>query len=201
MGPYYLTALIALLGPVRRVSGSAGITFPERTIGSKAWFVATIAVTTPTHVAGLLEFAGGPIGTLVTSFDIPVEMSASDLPRIEIYRTEGNVRIHDPNEFGGPVCLRLAGWRAWREVRSDSPYTANMRGLGSIDLARAIRQGGAFRANGKMAFHVLDAMQSILESAQGCRRIELTSDCERPEPMSLTLEIPDPDQTLAEQAR
>ena len=78
MGPYYLTALIILLGPVRRVTGSARITFPERTITSQPKYGKKITVNTPTHVAGVLDFANGAIGTIVTSFDV----WSAELPRI-----------------------------------------------------------------------------------------------------------------------
>ncbi|HEU5369624.1 MAG TPA: Gfo/Idh/MocA family oxidoreductase, partial [Ktedonobacterales bacterium] len=99
MGPYYLTALVALLGPIRRVTGSARITFPERTIASAARYGQTINVETPTHIAGVLDFASGVIGTIITSFDV----WSSRLPRIEIYGTRGSLGVPDPNTFGGPV--------------------------------------------------------------------------------------------------
>ena len=78
MGPYYLTALVTLLGPVRRATGSARISFPERTIGSEPKRGATIWVETPTHIAGVLDFESGPVATLVTSFDV----WAAEVPRI-----------------------------------------------------------------------------------------------------------------------
>ncbi len=87
MGPYYLTALVALLGPVARVTGSARISRPTRTISSQPRDGEVIDVEVPTHVAGLLDFASGPIGVLVTTFDA----QASELPRIEIYGTDGDL--------------------------------------------------------------------------------------------------------------
>ena len=87
MGPYYLTTLINLLGPIRRVTGTAKITFPERIITSQPKYGTKITVNTPTHIAGLIDFAGGAVGVLVTSFDV----WSHQLPRIEIYGTDGTL--------------------------------------------------------------------------------------------------------------
>ena len=116
MGPYYLTALIALLGPIRRVSGSHGSGFAERTITSAPLSGQTVEVEVPTHVAGVLDFQNGAIGTIVTSFDV----WASRAPRIEIYGTEGTLSVPDPNNFGGPVVLQR-GRDEWREVSLTHP--------------------------------------------------------------------------------
>src|SRR5438093_11346533 len=112
MGPHYLTALVSLIGPVRRVTGSVRATFPEREIGSEPRRGQKIPVNTPTHVAGVVDFASGAIGTIITSFDV----WAHSLPRIEIYGSEGSLAVPDPNTFGGPVRLRRAGEAEWREM-------------------------------------------------------------------------------------
>ncbi|MCY0903078.1 MAG: Gfo/Idh/MocA family oxidoreductase, partial [Firmicutes bacterium] len=101
MGPYYLTALVFLLGGIERVTGSARVTFPERTITSEPKRGTRIAVETPTHIAGVIDFTSGAIGTLITSFDIQAGTSA--FPPLEIYGTEGSLRVPDPNTFGGSV--------------------------------------------------------------------------------------------------
>ena len=103
MGPYYLTALIALLGPIKRLSGLARISYPERTILSTPKAGTKITVTTPTHITGTLDFASGAIGTLTTSFDA---FGGTSLPSIEIYGSKGTILVPDPNTFGGPVRLR-----------------------------------------------------------------------------------------------
>ena len=126
MGPYYLTSLISLLGPIRRVTGSAQTSFSARTIGSGPKQGQAIAVNTPTHVAAVLDFEDGAVGTLITSFDV----WASQLPRIEIYGSEGSLVVPDPNTFGGPVYLRRATDKAWTEVELTHGYTENSRGLG-----------------------------------------------------------------------
>src|SRR5215210_783616 len=105
MGPYYLTALISLIGPVQRVAASARSTFPTRLIGSEPKKGQIIQVTTPTHIAATLDFANGAIGTIITSFD----MWGYNLPRIEIYGSEGSLSVPDPNRYDGPVRLLRAG--------------------------------------------------------------------------------------------
>jgi predicted dehydrogenase len=183
MGPYYLTALVALLGPVRRVTGSTRLTFPERTITSQPKYGTKITVTVPTHVAGLLDFADGTVATIITTFDV----WAAELPQIEIYGTEGTLSLPDPNTFGGPVRIRRAGASEWSTLPLTHGYTANSRGLGVADLAYALRAGRPHRANGELAYHVLDIMQAIHEAAREGRHIDLTSTCDRPAPLPLGL--------------
>jgi len=176
MGPYYLTALISLLGPIRRVTGSARITRAERVIGSDPLKGQMIDVTVPTHIASVLDFAAGPVATLVTSFDV----WASETPRIEIYGTEGTLSVPDPNTFGGPVRLRKAGEEAWTEVDLTHGYADNSRGVGLADMAVALRSGRAHRASGDLALHVLDAMESIHVASAEDRHVLLRSTVERP---------------------
>ncbi len=179
MGPYYLTALTSLLGPVRRVTGSTRVSFPERVIGSEPLRGQVIKVNTPTHIIGVLDFAAGAIGTIVTSFDV----WSSELPRMEIYGSKGTLSLPDPNTFGGPVRVRLAGEQSWNEVPITLGYTENSRGLGVADMADAIRTGRTHRANGQLAYHVLDLMHTIHDASRQGQHIEMTSSCERPEPL------------------
>ena len=179
MGPYYLTALVSLLGPVARVSGATRITRPQRTITSQPRYGEVVDVEVPTHVAGLLDFAAGPIGTIITTFDV----QASNLPWIEIYGTAGTLAAPDPNTFGGPVRLRLAGDSEWQEIPVTRPYTENSRGLGLADMAEAWRSGRPHRANGDLAYHVLDIMHAIHDASTEGRHVMLESTCTRPEPM------------------
>jgi predicted dehydrogenase len=183
MGPYYLTALISMLGPVKRVTGSARITFPERTITSQPLYGTVVEVETPTHVAGILEFASGAVGTILTSFDV----QASALPPIEIYGSEGTLAVPDPNIFGGPVRVRRSPAADWEEIPLTHGYTENSRGIGVADMAYALRSGRAHRANGELAYHVLDVMQAFLDSSLEGRHIELSSTCSRPAPLPVGL--------------
>lgn len=179
MGPYYLTALVSLLGPVQRVSGATRITRSQRTITSQPRYGEVINVEVPTHVAGLLDFAAGPIGVIITTFDV----QASTLPWIEIYGTAGTLAAPDPNTFGGPVRLRLAGDSEWKEVPVTRPYTENSRGLGLADMAEGIRTGRAHRATGELAYHVLDIMHAIHDASAESRHVLLESTCARPDAM------------------
>ena len=179
MGPYYLTALVALLGPVRRVTGSARITFPERTITSKPKYGAKVRVEVPTHVAGVLDFACGAVGTIVTSFDI----WAANLPRIEIYGSEGGLSAPDPNGFRGSVLLRRAADQQWQDVPLTHGYIENSRILGAADMAYALRSGRPHRASADLAYHVLDVMQALHEASEAGRHVVLESTCARPAPL------------------
>ncbi len=183
MGPYYVTALVNLIGPVARLTGATRITHPERTITSQPLYGEKITVEVPTHLAGLLEFQSGAIGTIVTSFDV----WHHDLPRIEIYGTEGSISVPDPNSFGGPVKLRRAGAETWSDMPLSHGYEDQSRGVGVADMAYALRSGRPHRASGELTFHVLDVMQSIQESAESGRHIALESTCSRPAPLPLGL--------------
>ncbi|MGI6081598.1 MAG: Gfo/Idh/MocA family protein [Limnochordia bacterium] len=183
MGPYYLTALVSLIGPVSRVAGYTRTTFPQRTILSEPKRGQVIDVEVPTHVIGILDFAQGALATIVTSFDV----WGGQVPRIEIYGTEGSLSVPDPNTFGGPVLVRRGGSKEWSEMPLVFGYHTNSRGLGVADMAHAIRAGRAHRANEQLAYHVLDVMVSIHDAADTGRRAELESTCQRPAPFPLGL--------------
>lgn len=183
MGPYYLTALVNLLGPVKRVTGSAQISFAERTITNQWNYGEKIPVETATHIAGVMDFHSGAVGTIITSFDI----WAANLPRIEIYGSEGSLSVPDPNTFGGPVLLRRAGASEWREMPLSHGFIKNSRGIGVADMATALRSGRAHRANGDLAFHVLDLMHAFHDSSREGRHIMVESNCDRPAALPLGL--------------
>ena len=183
MGPYYLTALISLLGPVRRVTSSARITSPERVIGSEAKRGQIIKVNTPTHVAGVLDLADGPVATLITSFDV----WGHNLPPIEIHGTEGSLSVPDPNMFGGTVRVRRAGATEWSSVPWTHGYSENSRGIGVADMAAASQSGRPHRASGDLAYHVLDIMHALLDASVEGHAIELTSGEGRPAPLPMGL--------------
>jgi predicted dehydrogenase len=190
MGPYYLTALVALLGPVRRVTGATRISFPERKISSQPLAGGAITVNVPTHVTGLLDFAEGPIATIVTSFDV----WSHNTPRLEIYGSEGTLSLPDPNTFGGPVRVRGAGEREWTDVALTYGNTGNSRGLGVLDLAAALRQNRPQRASGDLAYHVLDIMHAVHDASREGRHVNLESSVTRPAPLPVGL----PDGTVGD---
>jgi len=179
MGPYYLTVLVSLLGPVRRAVGMARASFPTRTITSRPRAGQRIDVQVPTHVAGVLELAGGAIVTLLTSFDI----WHANLPPIELYGADGSLGLPDPNGFGGRVRLRKADDEQWQTIDPRPRYLDNWRGLGPADAARALRSGRRPRADGTLALHVLEVMHAILQASESGRCIELTTTCDRPAPL------------------
>ena len=183
MGPYYLTALVSLMGPVRRVCGSTRVTFPERRITSQPKFGAIIKVNTPTHIAGVMDFASGAIGTIVTSFDV----WAQSHPPIEIYGSTGTLQVPDPNGFGGTVRVRRAVDSEFREMPLSHGFAQNSRGVGVADMAYALRTGRRHRANEALTYHVLDIMHSFHDSSDAGKHVTLESTCERPAPFPMNL--------------
>jgi predicted dehydrogenase len=181
MGPYYLTTLVSLLGPINRVSGSARISFPTRPITSQPLAGQTITVTTPTHVSATLEHASGPLSTLVVSFDVQKSQHAW----IEIYGSTGTLRVPDPNTFGGPIFVskRVEKDKVWEEIPITREPVKENRGIGVADMVRAIAEDRPHRASGEMTYHVLDLMHCIYESSNEGRHIVPTSRCERPAPL------------------
>ncbi len=172
MAPYYLTALINLLGPVKRVSCLARASFPERIAKDGH----AIPVNTPTHVAGNLEFANGALATLITSFDV----WHSQLPRIEIYGSTGSLVAPDPNWFGGKILVRGENDADWREIPVELPFTENLRGLGVADMARGIRTQAPYCCTGELTYHVVDIMTALLKSAEKHKALAVKSTCPRP---------------------
>lgn len=190
MGPYYLTALVALLGPATRVAGSCGKGFDTRTITSQPKHGETITVSTPTHLAGTVDFANGAIATIITSFDV----WAHTLPNIQIHGTKGSLQVPDPNSFGQgrdalhPIKVWTTEKPEWTDVEYSHGYRVNSRGVGVADLARAAQTGRAHRANGDMANHVLDIMQSFIDSSEQSAHVALKTTCERPAPLPTGLQ-------------
>ena len=180
MGPYYITALAVLIGPIRRVTGSARITWPERPLGNPQF-----QVQTPTHIAGIMDHESGAISTIITSTDVwPTE-----LPRIEVYGETGSLSVPDPNFWGGPVRLRKPGEREWTEVPLTHSYGVDSRGIGLAEMMRSERLGRPHRASGALAYHVLDVMQGFHDASRDGRHIAITS--EYPQPRPLPMDLPD----------
>ncbi len=178
MGPYYLTALVTLLGPVRRVTGLASTPRTTRTIGSGPRAGNEFPVEVATHVAGVLEHENGAITTLMMSFDV----WAAALPRIELYGTNGSLSVPDPNGFDGEVKLYEPG-KEWRTIPANAGYPNAGRGTGVADLAAALTTNTEHRANGAVAYHVLDIMESLLRATEQGQTQAVTSTCPRPTPV------------------
>jgi predicted dehydrogenase len=197
MAPYYLSALVNLLGPVARVLAMSGIGFPERVITAESPRKGhRITVETPTHVTALLEFASGAQVTFCMSWDV----WKHGHPAIELYGTEGSLRVPDPNFFGGQVELTERGkdWRVmdssemplgkpnWRSPNwaPELPDRANYRALGLADLASAVLHGAPHRSSGRLALHVLEVMHSILQGSATGAPMAITTSLDRPAPLA-----------------
>ena len=176
MGPYYLTALVNLLGPICQVSAVTATTYKTRTITSEPRKGETIFVEVPTHVSSTLAFHSGAIITLVMSFDVHKH---SGHP-IELHGETGSMQVPDPNTFGGPVKLALSKRDDWKEQPLINSYTENMRGIGAADLAYALSVNRPHRCSSKLAFHVLDVMQALHEASDQRTHLTVESSCERP---------------------
>jgi predicted dehydrogenase len=179
MGPYYLTALIQLLGPARLVTAVGRTTYPTRTIGSGPHQGDAIAVEVPTHVSTTIEYDSGAIATLVTSFDVV----ATRHRFIEIYGSEGTLSVPDPNRFDGTVAFFRLGDTDWTPIELKAPTMPQQRGIGMADMGWAARTGRPHRASGTQAAHVVDLMASAITSSEKHVVVELATTCERPEPL------------------
>ncbi len=178
MGPYYIHALVNLLGPVQRVSAEAGVQITPRTITSEPKRGQTIDVETPDHITASLQFEDGAIGTLVTSFAGQHSPHDAQNP-ITVYGTEGTLRVPDPNGFDGPVYLRH-GPDGEDELIESAFAHPNGRSLGVAEMIEAIAAGRSPRASGALAWHALQVMHAALMSSEEGRRIEVPHEIERP---------------------
>lgn len=200
LGPYYLTAMVFLLGPISRVAGLSRRAFDRRMIENGPRNGEWMPVEVDTHVESLLEFRSGVIGSMTMSFDV----WDSETPRLEIYGTEGTICIPDPdpvhgaNDFHGPVLYRTretsrwthqprpVGRDDWQLARNTHGFNENARGLGLLDLAYAVKNGRPPRASAQMAYHICEVMDGILEAPKRGRFVDIASTCERPLPLPET---------------
>jgi predicted dehydrogenase len=185
MGPYYITAMVNLLGPVRRVSALASRSHDSRVIATGPRAGQAVGVDALTHVAGVMEFDSGALIQIVTSFDV----RAHGHNPLELYGTEGSMLIPDPNRFDGAV--QLWGDDDWQPQPVRHAYgDGNYRGLGLADMADAILHNRPHRASGDLALHALDVIESLIASATGGHAVALSTSCARPEALA-------PDATLS----
>jgi predicted dehydrogenase len=183
MGPYYITDLVNLFGPVSRVAGFAMSPRKERLITSEPRNGERIPVQIATHVAGVLAFANGAVVQIGMSFDVA---GHKHVP-LEIYGTEGTLIVPDPNHFGGEVQLLKKGG-AFEEQQLTSPYAdGNYRSIGVADLAYALRSNRPHRANGSLALHVLEVMEAFQTASDTGQTVSITTHTERPAPIAESL--------------
>ncbi|OUM43279.1 Gfo/Idh/MocA family protein [Arthrobacter sedimenti] len=183
MGPYYVTALVTLLGPVTSVIGAASHTRKERTIGGGPRAGETIPVSIDTHVTGVLVHESGALSTLVMSFDAVQTRSSN----IEIHGEQASLTVPDPNYFDGEVSICTLANReiGWETIPTSAGYIGAGRGYGLADMALT-PASEQHRANGQLAYHVLDVMESLLRSAADGSSVPVLSTAERPAAVALT---------------
>ena len=175
MGPYYLTALVNLLGRVESLTGITTKSFETRTVTSSPHYGQSVKVEVPTHVNGIMQFANGAVGTITTTFDV----YHNDGAVLEVYGTKGTLRVPDPNGFGGPVMLLRPEDGGLKEIPLVFHYRDNSRGLGVADMAKALRAGRPMRAGSEQTLHVLEIMTAFEKSSREGRLITLESSYER----------------------
>jgi predicted dehydrogenase len=184
MGPYYLTDLVQLLGPVSEVVAFGTVGRARRVIAKGPRAGSEIPVECTTHVAGLVRFEAGAVVQIATSF----EVWAHKHTPIELYGTEGSLAVPDPNRFGGEVelCRASGDWQAMPQTHGYADD--NYRIIGVVDMAVAIAQGRPHRASGELAFHVLEVMEALVGSCEGSGIVTIPSRCARPKPMPAGLQ-------------
>ena len=200
MGPYYLTALVNLLGPAKEVWGSLMWNKKNRIIGIGPRKGKSIRVLCPTTYLGTIFFKNKTIIRFTLSFDV----IAHHRNHIELYGDKGSILVPDPNMFGGSVytCKKLGG--TWKEHKTnrmplgkinirekslranEAPINANYRGVGLAEMAYCIKKKKKHRCNGELSFHVLDIIQSIMRAAKKKERINIKSTCKIPKKFTLS---------------
>ncbi|MEA2012589.1 MAG: Gfo/Idh/MocA family oxidoreductase [Verrucomicrobiota bacterium] len=181
MGPYYITALVNLLGPVKSVLGYTKASFTERVATCKELYGKKLPVEVPTHYSGTIEFVNGALINIIMSFDV----KAHSHNCIEIYGSQGSIKVPDPNTFAGDILVKRAN--EWEKLPYSHIYTENMRSIGVADMADAINNKRENRASGILAYHVLDVMLAFEDSSHSGKRVELESTCKQPEKLPMGL--------------
>ena len=185
MGPYYITAIVALLGPVRRVAGFASMRTGDRTIEVGPRTGEVFRASTPTHTTAALELRSGATATLVASFEAPSQYVCD----LQIYGSDGAIALPDPNNFGGSLRVRR-GQGEWEDVLYASLGPRECRGLGLSEMVDAIDAGRPHRASGQLGRHVVDVARSILQSAAEGTAVEVEESADQPAPLPVTMKAP-----------
>lgn len=192
VGPYYVTDLIQLIGPVRRVTAFTGMARTTREVTAEGPYKGTvIKVGTPTTIHGVLEFHSGAIVTIGASWDV----YSHGHHNIELYGTEGTVYVPDPNFFGGDVVISDQSGTKTKVEPWDHPFgkvnqtdnsgnqRANYRTAGLADMMQSVEQGRPARCGLDVALHAVDVMTSLLKAGESGAVVTLTTTCERPAPL------------------
>lgn len=178
MGPYYVTALIHLLGPVKSVFATTSAAASTRLATGKEHLGEVLPVEIPTHYAGNLLFHNGTLITMVMSFDV----LATQHKNIEIHGDQASLQAPDPNAFGGPVSIYRRSTEAWEGVPLLFDYKENSRSIGVADMAHAILANRPHRCDGSLALHALEVMTAFQRSHEKGGWRDLESTCKQPAP-------------------
>lgn len=194
MGPYYVTNLVNLVGPVKRVVAMANMARAERVIGNGPRNGEAVPVTTPTNIHAVLEFENGAHISLMGSWDV----IANKHTNMELYGVDGAILVPDPNFFGGELQVAVRGPSGFEGVQVwDHPLTsakfktgdgrmvANYRAAGLADMMAAHESGREHRCSLDRALHVVDVLTSILKSAEEGRFVDIVTRCTQPAPFGI----------------
>tara|TARA_B100002051_G_C16741159_1_gene644404 strand:+ start:1869 stop:3026 length:1158 start_codon:yes stop_codon:yes gene_type:complete len=199
MGPYYLTALVNLLGPAKQVWGSLMKSKKKRRIGIGPKKGKLIKVNCPTTYLGTIFFKNNSIIRFTLSFDVV----AHHRNHIELYGEEGSIIVPDPNMFGGSVYVSKKLGGTWKEYKTDkmplgkinirqkslraneASINANYRGVGLSEMAYCIKNKKKHRCNGELSLHVLDIIKSIMKAASQKKRVNINTSCKIPKKFNL----------------
>jgi len=187
MGPYYLTTLIFLLGPVLSVQAHSSKAFPKRKITSSEKFGQKIDVEVPTHVVSILEFKNNISVNMVTSFDI----WKTDVPDIEIYGTEGTISVPNPDFFNGEARLCRKGNTEWEKITGINNFNKESRGIGLLEMIYSIKNNKNHMANIELSFHVLEVMEKIIIYSEEGKRYKIESSCKKPDSLKKDIDLDD----------
>ncbi len=174
LGPYYLTALVFLFGPVVKVTGTGPLRFPERVSNLPDSEGQTFRVTQPSTTAATLEFADGTVAALLSTCDVPKYM-----PRVEIYGTQAAITLADANNYAGP--FQVHGQTTTPRLEEGEGFAQPGRGLGVVEMAWALRTGRNPQAGGELMYHILDVMLAVYEAAESGCAVKIESTVARPE--------------------
>lgn len=189
MGPYYITALINLLGRVDTVCGMTQISYPTRPILSEKKYGTVMQVDVPTYVMGTLRFESGAVAEVFTTFDVSnlwEDGTRSGSTALIVYGSEGSITVPDPNTFSGEIFLRRGRGKEVVPMPCIFNYTENSRGLGLADMAKALQSGRDFRANSQQQLHVVEVMSAFYSSSDKGQFVKIESPYERQAPMKTT---------------
>ena len=197
MGPYYISALVTLLGSVKRVGGSGQTSFQERmVVNDPERHGERIPVETPTHITGFLEFADNAVATMIMSFDV----WDHHLPFLELYGTTGSIVVPRPSTFEGPIQLRTSDMPDWQSVPLEFPRGLN-RGIGVADMAFSITRNEPHRSTAELALHVTEVMEALSTSCRTGKPVDIRTACHTIIPMPRSLPYRLKPEGLSEESR